>query len=288
MSNLFSGLEDLGLKKASKVDVYKNEEDKDENDKGTVKKEEIKDTDFLFLKTHICPVCENEFKESTVKTGSIKLSSVDTDLRPKYDQLDGVKYGVTLCNKCGYAALNQLFKKVTSIQCKLVREQISSTYKPIEENKDSLKISYDDAILRHKLALLNTVVKKGKNSERAYTCLKTAWVLRGKAEEIEKSMQEETDKGSAKAMIAELKKEEDKFIINAFEGFSKAYSTEGFPISGMDMNTLSYLLGDLARRICKYDEASRWISEVIVSRSASKRLKDSARNIKELLAKEKK
>ena len=113
-------------------------------------------------------------------------------------------------------------------------------------------------------------------------------VLRGKAEEIEKSMQEETDKGSAKAMIAELKKEEDKFIINAFEGFSKAYSTEAFPISGMDINTLSYLLGDLARRIGKYDEASRWISEVIVSRSASKRLKDSARNIKELLAKEKK
>ncbi len=287
MSNLFSGLEDLGLKKASKVDVYKMEEEKDENDKGTLKKEEIKDTDFLFLKTHTCPVCDNKFKESTVKTGSIRLSSVDTDLRPKYNQLDGVKYGVTLCNNCGYAALNQLFKNVTSTQCKLVRNQISSSYKPIEENKESLKLSYDEAILRHKLALLNTVVKKGKNSERAYTCLKTAWVLRGKAEEIEKAMQEEADKDSSKAMIAELKEEENKFIINAYEGFSKAYSTENFPISGMDMNTLSYLLGDLARRIGKSDEASRWISEVIVSRSASRRLKDRARNVRDLISKDK-
>lgn len=287
MTNLFSGLEDLGLKKVSKVEVYKSEE-KDENLNETNKKKEIKESDVLFMKTYTCPVCEKEFKESTVKTGSIRLTSVDTDLRPKYDQLDGVKYGVTMCNVCGYTALNQFFRKITSAQCKLIQDQISSSYKPVEENKESMKISYDDAILRHKLALLNTVVKKGKNSERAYTCLKTAWVLRGKAEEIEKSMTKETDKDAAKLMIAELKEEENKFIINAYEGFSKAYSTEDFPISGMDIDTLSYLLGDLARRVGEQDEASRWISQVIVSRSASKRLKDNARNIKELLAKEKK
>lgn len=288
MSNLFSGLEELGLKNVSKVEVYKSKKEKAKDASKKEKVEEIKDTDFLFMKTHTCPVCEKEFKESTIKTGSIKLESVDTDLRPKHDQLDSVKYGVTLCNECGYAALNQFFKRITSAQCKLVRDQISSSYKPVKSNKETMKLSYDDAILRHKLALLNTVVKKGKNSERAYTCLKTAWVIRGKTEEIEESMTKETDKNSAKAMIAELKEEETQFLINAYEGFSKAYSTESLPIIGMDIDTISYLLGDLARRIGKYDEASRWISEVIISRSASKRLKDNARNIKDLLTKEKK
>ena len=39
--------------------------------------------------------------------------------------------------------------------------------------------SYEKAIERYKLALYNTLVKKGKNSEKAYECLKISWLYRG-------------------------------------------------------------------------------------------------------------
>ena len=52
---------------------------------------------------------------------------------------------------------------------------------------------------------MNTVVKKGKDSEKAYTCLKIAWLLRGKAE----TMSDDTPE--AKAAKAEVLKEEEGF-----------------------------------------------------------------------------
>lgn len=285
MSDLFSGLEGLGLKKVKNVEVYKSEEKEEE--KQQFEKEGLKESDFLFLKTYTCPVCEKEVKTATVKTGTVKLERVDTDLRPKYVQLDSIKYGVTLCDHCGYAALGQYFMRITSTQKQFILDQISPSFeKPVVG--DSMKLSYDEAILRHKLALLNAVVKEGRNSERAYTCLRTAWLYRGKAEEISEGLEEHLDKDSAIEAIAELEKEEEKFLVNAYEGFHKAYFNENFPISGMDINTVSYILGDLARRIGKYDEAGKWISQVLVARDASKRLKDRARNIKDLLVEEKK
>ena len=56
---------------------------------------------------------------------------------------------------------------------------------------------------------------------------------------------------------------------------------------GMDETTVTYLVAELARRIGKYEEAGRWISQILVSRTASERLKDKAREVKELISKEK-
>lgn len=133
--------------------------------------------------------------------------------------------------------------------------------------------------MRHKMALLNTVVKKGKTSERAYTCLKLAWLFRGKREEMMRGeyKQEEVD---------ELLKEEVEFLENAHEGFVAAFSKEGFPMCGMDQHTVVYLVAELARRTGKIDEAKRWVSKVLVARDANKRIKDKALALKELLQEE--
>ena len=53
---------------------------------------------------------------------------------------------------------------------------------------------------------------------------------------------------------------------------------------GMDENTVSYLVADLARRIGKYDDASRWVSKVLVSRNSNERIKAKSRELKELIA----
>jgi uncharacterized protein len=276
MASLFSGLESLGLKKATHVDIYENKEKSKVME--TQEKKEIKDSDFLFLKTHQCPVCNNTFKSSTIKAGTIKLDSVDTDLRPEYKDIDILKYGVVVCPKCGYAALNQFFNMISTVQARLIKEQISASFKR-SIIKEDVEISYEDAIIRHKLALLGAVVKKGKLSERAYTCLKTAWLLRGKGE----SLSEASDHKE----IQNLKEEENEFLTKAYDGFIKAYYQENYPICGMDSNTLAYLLGDIARRLKKYEEAGKWISQVLVSKYASSRIKNKARELKELINAEK-
>lgn len=92
-----------------------------------------------------------------------------------------------MCPKCGYSALSSNFDFLMPRQIKNIQEKISANFVKPEEPED--EYSYDDAILRHKMALLCTVVKQGKNSEKAYTCLKLAWLVRDKRNELKKSGQ---------------------------------------------------------------------------------------------------
>ena len=119
-------------------------------------------------------------------------------------------------------------------------------------------------------------MKKGKTSERAYTCLKLAWLFRGKREEL-------LAKNGSPQEAAELQKEEQQFLENAHEGFVTAFSQEAFPMCGMDQYTVMYLAAELARRIGKTDEAKRWVSRVLVARDANKRIKDKALALKDVL-----
>ena len=246
MSNIFAGLEDLGFKNVEKVDVYQesdSEKKKQEAAKQDAKKE-TNEEDLLFDKSYTCPVCDHEFKSRMVRTGKVRLVGADSDLRPRYMGVDSLKYDAILCPKCGYAALNRYFNFVMSSQAKNIKEKISANF---HYQPEAGKIyTYDDALTRHKMALLNTVVKNGKSSERAYTCLKMAWLCRGKRELL---------------MQGDYKKEEVTELINEEKE----------------------LLAELARRIGKNDEAKRYVSKVLVARNAQRRIKDKAFALKEKL-----
>ena len=279
---IFSGLEALGLGKLKNTDVYKDEEQKKQEEKALVQKKEVKqmtEEECVFDKKVKCPVCDKEFTTKTVKTGRAKLIGQDTDLRPKYQIIDSLKYDAVLCPNCGYAALSRFFNYMSSVQAKMIREQIGSTFKSVDRG-DSPVYSYDEAIMRHKLALLSTVVKKGKASERAYVCLKLAWLTRGKTETLPEDTKE------IEKVKEQLHKEEREYIENAYEGFTVAFSKEDFPLCGMDELTVTYLVSDLARQLGKYEEAKRYISRILTSRDSNERIKSKARALKDMITDE--
>lgn len=275
MANLFSGLESFGLGNLSDMSVY---EEKAKETPGKVQDKEkpsFQEEDIIFDKTFTCPVCDSEFKTKQVKSGKVKLLNLDPDLRPVYQYMDPLKYDAIVCPKCGFSALNRFFKYVTGAQAQLIKKSISANFKGMKDTGPIF--TYDDALARHKLALLNAIVKKSKTSERAYTCLKTAWILRGKAENLPQ------DTPDYQKMLKALEMEELDFISKAYVGFDEAFSTESFPLCGMDESTMTLLMAELARRLGKYDESSRWISRVLISKEASERIKEKAREIKEKL-----
>lgn len=279
MGNLFSGLAALGLGKLTNMDVYENEEKKESKKPIAQEKiSELTEVELIFDKSYTCPVCDKEFKAKAVKTGKAKLIAADSDLRPKYQVVDSLKYDVIACPNCGYAALNRYFNYMTSAQARLIKQNISSTFKGLAPEGDI--VTYDAAIMKHKLALANTVVKRAKASEKAYTCLKTAWLLRGKAENLPEDTKD-IDK-----VRSELAEEELEFIENAYNGFLEAFPKEMFPMCGMDENTVCYLMADLARRLSKFEDAGRWVARVLASRSANERIKEKARELKERIAEE--
>lgn len=279
MANLFSGLEAFGLGNLSGMDIYGDKEKEENKKKDAEDKHTFSEEDVIFDKTFTCPVCDQEFKSKTVKSGKVKLLTLDTDLRPIYQSMDPLKYDAIVCPSCGYAALNRFFKYVTSAQAGLIKNNITAAFRGMKET--GTIYDYDDAIARHKLALVNAIVKKSKVSERAYTCLKTAWVIRGKSEHLSKDLPD-----YSKQLVA-LEKEELEFLDKAYTGFEEAFSKEDFPMCGMDESTITLLMAELARKSGKYDAAGRWISKVLISKDANERIKQKARDIKDLIKDEK-
>lgn len=271
MAGLLSGLAELGLDNLENMEIYEDKTKEKQEAEAVVPR--IEEKDLIFDKTFDCPVCGSSFQAKVAKTGKAKLLKTDMDLRPQYEGIDIIKYDVELCPHCGYGALSRYFNGITSAQGKLIQEHIS---KKIQLQPHTGEIyTYEDALERYKITLANAVVKRARASEKAYICLKSAWVLRGYAESLEQ--EEEPDL----AKIRELEKQEEEYLQNAYNGFAEARQTETPPICGMDEITVDYLLAVLAMRFKKYDVASRFVAGILTSPSANARIKDKARDLKE-------
>ncbi|MGN0342842.1 MAG: DUF2225 domain-containing protein [Roseburia sp.] len=270
--NLFDGLEKFGIKASRDVGLYDEERqaEKEEEQKLIAKASEPKEEDFLLEKTVRCPVCDKTFKCIAMKTGKAKRMESDWDLRPRQQYIDGLKYDMSACPHCGYAALNRYFDHITTGQIKLIREQVCDNFQPTMLTSGIRVCSYDEAIEKHKLSLFNAVAKRARTSEKAYNCLIISWLLRGKSEEL----------GQDHPEYQTCVQEEEAFYKEAYEGLVKAVASESYPICGMDQNTMDYLLSAMSFHFKKYDVASKCLSRVLTSSTANHKVKDMALELK--------
>ena len=128
--------------------------------------------------------------------------------------------------------------------------------------------------------MYTAVAKKSKASEKAYNCLKLAWLYRGKAECLDKTAT------NYEAELKVCKDWEERFYEQAYEGFMKAVSAEMFPICNMDQNTMDYLLAYMAMHFKRFDVASKCIANILQSSSAQSKTKERARDLKEQIVAE--
>lgn len=276
MSDLLSGLASLGLGKLEGMEVFETEK-KPEEAAEQPQTFQLVEKDVIYDRGYECPVCDKKITVKTVKAGKCKLSHTDQDLRPVYEGIDVVKYDVIVCPYCGHATLTRYFKPLTSMQIKLIKENISRNFKMKLQEEET--ISYEAALQRYQLALANAIVKKAHASEKAYICLKSGWLLRGWQESLGDSAEDQKKK-------AELSAQEKEYLQNAYEGFVSAVQTERFPMCGMDEATMDYLIAVLAKRFEKYDVASKLIGKILTSPSSSARIKDKARDLKDMIIEE--
>ena len=264
--NIFSGLEDLGFDDANELNLYNkaNIEPSKEDLAKVIKDSKLneieKQKSLLYDKEVTCPSCNHVFKARTVKTSAYRVLKKESDFFIIYSTINPYFYDVWLCNVCGYTSMKADFEKIKSSQIELIQNKISVKWhgKKYPEVYD-LHI----AIERYKLALLNYAVMDSKSSKKAMTCLKIAWMYR----------------------VDKKPESEQIFLAQALEGFNDAYFNESFPLYGMDKFTLMYLIGELNRRIHKFDEALKWFSSVITTPNISQRLKELARDQKDIIRK---
>jgi uncharacterized protein (DUF2225 family) len=257
--NIFSGLEYLGFEGISNIEIYKKSEDKeDSKDKKHQENSQIKEEMLLYEKNVVCPVCENNFFVNAVKTGAYRMKNKHSDFYINYDIINPYFYDVWICNACGYASIKADFYKLKKFQIENIQKNITPKwhgrkYPPIYD--------INIAIERYKLSLLNYSVMESKSSKKAMNCLKISWMYRE---------------------LGDIKKEQ-MFREQALIGFKDAYLNEQCPIYGMNSFTVMYLIGELNRRSGNYDEALRYLGEVITSRNADRKIKDLALDQRDLI-----
>lgn len=283
MDNIMSGLEKFGLSTSDDMfaDIFEEGKKKQVDENGEVKAEEPpKEEDFLLKKGARCHMCDKTFMTLQVKTGRVKRLDSDDDLRPRFQYIDTLKYQILSCPYCGYTAPTRCADTMTSVQRKLLQENVCAKFKGTGNAEVPDSYTYDEALERYKLALFNSVAKKDKVSEKAYLCLNIAWLLRGKNEELAKNPEvSEEEKAKSKA-------EENAFYAQAYDGLYKAIQSESFPMCGMDEATMSILLAVMSFKLGKVENAGRLVSSVLTSPSANQRMKNKALELKEKIIEE--
>lgn len=280
MDKILSGLAKFGLDEKLVNSLFEEEESQEKKSAQAAAQKVVehpKETDYLLLKSVRCPICDGTFRTPVIKTGKARRKDPDLDLRPRFEGIDTNKYDIASCPKCGFTAMHRYFGHLAPVQVKLIREGVVAKFKtpPAKAITELEVISYDTAIDLYKIALYTSVVKKGKNSEKAYTCLKIAWLLRGKIEELS------VDKEKNKAAIEVCEKDYATFYQQAFDGFVKAMASESYPMAGMDQSTTDLLIAAMAYNLGQYEYAARFVSQLIVSHTAPSNVKNRAHDLKE-------
>ena len=220
--------------------------------------DDTKMKDSLYDKSYICPLCEKSFKSKTIKYGKNQLLTVDEDLYAHYALINPLLYDVIVCPSCGYSVsvkyLSPLMPKQKEWLSQHFKEGTSTTHY-------SDYTTLEEAIHKHKMALLACITRKGKVSEQANLTLHIAWLYR--------------DMGD--------KAQELTFLKRSYQGFVEAFSNENFPIAGMDETTTIYLIAILAYKTDNLDASKQYLSKLMTISPCPARIKERAHELKQKL-----
>ena len=280
--SILSDLKQLGFLSSDEEKLFETKEDlqkrKEEAKASTISR--IQEKELIYDKTFTCPVCGQNFTSKVMKSGKTRLLSTDLDLRPKYEGIDSNKYDVIQCSNCHYSVLTKFMAPVPSVIAKLLREQIGEKVKVATYEGETY--SFEQVLERYKLALACAIVKKAKNSEKAYICMKIAWTYRGRREKLEE------DRQLLPITRNELLQHEAEYLASALDGFLLAEDMEKAPICGMDAVTLQYLIATIAYEVGKLDIAAQKVGDILVRQGVNVRIKDKARDLKDMIQEKKK
>lgn len=274
--NLLSGLEKFGIKSDGQLDITDDGIEKKDNGQmqSAVKKsiDDLEEKDLVLQKSVQCPICDHKFKVLQVKSAKVKRIGADSDTRPHYHNIDPLKYEVIVCPHCGYAAMNKYFVHVSATQMRWIKDAVTKNFTPLSDDVPEIYTA-DEAVDRYKLALVSAMAKHARLSEKSLICLRIAWIRRDQVKEMANANAVEVGK---KKQITE---EYEGFYRQAYEGYTKAYSTE----TGLNGTAIEFLLANMAIHFKEYNTAAKLISNLLGNPNTNPRVKDRCLDLKDIV-----
>lgn len=210
--------------------------------------------DPLYQVEKTCPICEQKFKATKTRGQAITVTT-DTDFCTHFQDINPYYYAIWVCSNCGYAAHEERFFTLLESGRNKLKQFLTGK----QVNLDfSGPRTWDQAVTSHKLAIYYANLISLPASHIASLELRLAWLYREKEMEIE----------------------ERELMSRALEDYQTAFMKEQTPIGNLTEVTLTYLIGELLRRIGKNDESLTYLSRVVSNPQAKneKRILEMARD----------
>ncbi|MCL2169000.1 MAG: DUF2225 domain-containing protein [Defluviitaleaceae bacterium] len=255
--DIFGGLEKFGFQEIIEKDINIFESPKPKKTTEVTAPKVFDINNIVYAKKFNCPVCLGIFESYVVKTGKTRLEGIEYDLRSVYTPIEPLFYDILSCSLCGYTGDTKTFDRISNKQVELLLTELKPHYKHQEY---PIEPSVEQAIDRYKLALLTATIKKGKQGEKAYFCMKLTWLYRIKGDDP---------------------LNEKKFAILTIKGLTRALEEERTPIMGMEEVTILYIIAAFSKFLGNNKNALKILSSIITSRKSSERLRDRARDLKD-------
>jgi uncharacterized protein len=204
--------------------------------------------DKFFTKEVICPICANDFKGVNYKQKSFKFLNKESDFHEVFEGGNPIMYDIWVCPNCHYAAKKEEFSK---IKVKEIEKITNSRLERIRVGKgiDFIKIrDYESSIASYKLAILCYEKMESRIGDIGNLYMKMAWIAREKKK----------------------KDDEQKYLKIAIEKFEEAIENKENFAGQLSEIGNTYLMGELYRRVGKYDKAEEYLKTVIESEAGAK------------------
>jgi uncharacterized protein (DUF2225 family) len=191
----------------------------------------------LYSKKVACPICGKQFSSMKAKVNACKVEKKDEDFCVHYVDINPLYYEIFVCPFCAYSASENSFKDITEDEIKLLKEAFSGR---TVARSFCTQRSLNDAIATCKLAIHTAELRNAKSSTLAALCLKLAWLYRFAGD-----------------------KHEETFLKFSLKNYLNAFDNEELPIGNLNEISMMYLLGELSRRVGKYNDAVVWFGKAV-------------------------
>ena len=212
-------------------------------------------TEGLYDQKIKCPLCSTEYSTKKVLSRAAKVKGVDGDFRAHYSGLNPSYYAVNVCQECGFAFMEKTKPKISSSQRSRYIADVISRWRPrtLTEGR-----SIHEGIVAFKLAIFCAQHIEEPARTVGGLCLQLAWLYR----ELEDQEQEM------------------RFLRDALDFYRYAYETDDtIELDGR----LTYLLGELYRRVGDERSAVFFFNKLIHDKKALPKYVRLARQQWELL-----
>ncbi|GAE35627.1 DUF2225 domain-containing protein [Halalkalibacter akibai] len=209
----------------------------------------------LYDKKVLCFYCGHSFQSKRVRSRFIRVQKVESDFCKIYKDgsFNPTLYEADVCPSCGFTS-TEAFSSTFPIGTK---EEIAKHFSSWQTQEFGKERTVAEAIKAMKLAFLSATLKKENPVVIGGICLRLAWIYR--------SIHKQDD--------------EKRFLKAALTHYKVSYEQGDYQDTQMSELHLLYLLGELARRIERTDEASKYFTKIIQhkERSTNEKIVEMAR-----------